>query len=213
MRIPVDSSISGLIETLKAFGYERLINRMAWTWTEDGWHLKFSGARNKSGYGHIGVDRATASYLGQQVGPKTSPTAILHRLVYALEVGNLPKGAIDSDLTVDHADGDLTNDNPSNLQIMTRIGNQEKGRNYGFGFCNQAGHPIVGRNREPKQGHYFGCKYCHYSRNRINKARYRNSKVSPMPEFWTWMLSQYGDAADPELAMYKDTGLLVPVVI
>ena len=208
MRIPIDSSISGLIETFEAFGYERLIKKMKWEWTEDGWHLKFSGTRLPKGYLRVGVSRQASAYLGYNWGPNTSPYALIHRLIYALEVGDLPQGAHDSPLTVDHIDGDDTNDNPANLQIMTRKANQNKWvgtEETPRGYCAR-NHPIVGENikvRRGKSGAF--CRYCQVHSPSAVKVR-----KSPVPPFHVWIIARH--ATKDDLAMLKEKGIPMPGV-
>lgn len=214
MRIPITTEATELVDTLEAFGYQRLIDRMIWTWTDKGWHLKFSGARNEHGYLPVKIDRHATKYLGLNPGPNTKPQAYVHRLEYALHIGDLPEGGIRSPLTVDHVDDDKTNDYPTNLRVMTRTGNRQKARPYGTGYCDMHGHPIVGANALRRKDGRDQCRWCRIDAKRHYKFKTgRNKTYTPMPPFWLWMLSQYADAPDPELAMMHDTGLLVPVVI
>lgn len=46
----------------------------------------------------------------------------VHRLVYEAFIGDIPEG-----MTVDHEDGNKQNNHVSNLQIMSRGGNSQKG--------------------------------------------------------------------------------------
>ena len=216
MRIPICTEASDLVETFEAFGYQRFVNRMIWEWTGDKWRMEMSGARDERGYLSVSVDRLAAEYLDRNPGPMTVPKAKFHRLLYALEVGELPQGGPGSPLTVDHVDGDKTNDNPRNLQIMTRTGNRQKARPYGTGYCDKGGHPILGKNAKNKGGkrQTISCRYCDIEKQRVLGHRAGRIKtLKPMPNFWLWMLQQYGDAPDPELAMLHDTGMLVPVVV
>ncbi len=221
MRVPIGlpehhlADFEELVYQLRGYEAHNIADQLFWekTDTEDGWRLTGPWVPNiKNGYQQVSITAKEHERL-RKLTNKTR-FVYLHRLVSAM-VQPTPHGVpgnVSDEPTCHHIDEDKLNAAPSNIAVVTGSENTAASRPFGLGFCDR-GHPIVGMNIK-YGGRTNSCRYCKSESMRRRNYKTGHAKAyTPMPNFWTWMMSQYKDAADPELAMYRDTGLLVPVVI
>ena len=220
MRVPFDLPERHLVDfeevvyQLRGYGAHNVADQLYWerTDTEDGWRLTGPWKPTPEGYQRISISSDKYAALREVCG--VAKNVFLHRLVSAVMYPT-PHGGVGNlsdEPTVHHIDEDKLNCAPANLVIITGGENTNESRPYGLGFCDRA-HPIVGINVR-SYGRNSQCRYCRNANQRRLDYRIGKTKTyTPLPEFWLWMLEQYSDAPDPELAMMHDTGMLVPVIV